>query len=562
MIDAFCLSAALVIAFQNPPPPPSPAPPIRASRDPVAEKKGTSVIKGHVFSPDGRPLRRVQIRITSSALSDPRTTTTGIEGEYELRDLPAGRYVVHATRSGYLAAQHGQAAFGEPGKPIELAENATIEKIDFIMARAGVVSGRVTDEAGDAVAGVDIYTMQQQFFRGRKRLVPVFASKTVHVSTDDSGQYRFTGLAPGEYVIMGRLRDTWMSDEKEPQMLSYAPTYFTGTADPAEARRVKVVSGQESGAVDFMLVPVRAAVISGTVVGANGAPLTSGRVMLGQELWGPAGGTTSSFGSSVIGADGSWQVRDVAPGEYIIRANGSTADGGPEAASLPLIVNGTDLEGIVVSADAGALIAGRLVTDTGEPLPGPSLTVTTGPVSMDSRAIRPTPGRDDGVVGADGGFALKGPSGQVILRVNRLPAGWAIASVMIGGRDYAGLPIDLRPGQTLGDITVVITHSLPTLTGRMLGVDAKPAEGTVLLFPTDPARWLEAAGNVRIARSDQSGNYRFESVRPGEYFAIALASMQQWQMNDPDFLNEQKARALKIAITGSQPEPLDLKVVR
>lgn len=536
---------------------------MRAPRDPAAEKKGTAVIKGHVFSPDGRPLRRAQIRLASSSLSDPRTTTTGLEGEYELRDLPSGRYVVHASRSGYIAAQHGQPASGEPGKPIELGENAAVEKIDFVMARAGVVSGRVTDEAGEAVAGVDIWMMQHQFYRGRKRLVPAFAGMTVHVSTDDSGQYRFTGLAPGEYVVMGRLRDTWMSDEKNPQMLSYAPTYFPGTADPAEARRVKVDTGHESGAVDFTLVPVRAAVLSGSALSVSGAPLISGRVALEQRLMGPSGGTTSFYGSSAIGADSSWQLRDVPPGEYTLRANGNTADGATETAALPIVVAGIDLDGVMLSADAGAVISGRVVTDSGEPLPGsPSVTVAMVPVSMDVEAIRSTSGKDDGTVGADGGFARRSVSGPVILRVGGLSRGWVIRSVQIGGRDYAGLPIDLRPNQQVGDVTVTVTRSFPALTGRLLGADGKPADGTVVLFPTDPARWIEAAANVRSARGDQSGNYRFESVRPGEYFVIALRSMQQWQLNDPDFLDGHKARALKISIGASQPEPLDLKVVR
>lgn len=181
---------------------------------------------------------------------------------------------------------------------------------------------------------------------------------------------------------------------------------------------------------------------------------------------------------------------------------------------------------------------------------------------MDSQPLRPTPGKDDGVVGADGGFARRGPSGQVVLRVDGLPRGWVLKSVLIGGRDYAGLPIDLRPGQVLADVNVVVTNAFPTLTGRLLGAAEGPGRGTVLLFPTDPSRWLEAAANVRIARGDLSGTYRFESVRPGEYFVIALGRMQQWQMNDPSFLDEQRGRARRIAITASQPEPLDLKVVR
>jgi protocatechuate 3,4-dioxygenase beta subunit len=75
-------------------------------------------------------------------------------------------------------------------------------------------------------------------------------------------------------------------------------------------------------------------------------------------------------------------------------------------------------------------------------------------------------------------------------------------------------------------------------------------------------RWIEAAGNQRTARTDASGTYRFDAVRPGEYFVIAVDSMQQWQMNDPEFLTEQQKRATRVAVGDVELPPLDLKVVR
>ena len=47
---------------------------------PATDKKGTAVIKGRVRSADGRPLRRAAISIRGAALSNPRTTRTGLEG--------------------------------------------------------------------------------------------------------------------------------------------------------------------------------------------------------------------------------------------------------------------------------------------------------------------------------------------------------------------------------------------------------------------------------------------------------------------------------------------------
>src|SRR5262245_64604329 len=93
---------------QMPPPPPPPPPPSQMTRDSATtvEKKGTAVIKGHVRATDGRPLRRARISIRGASLTNARTASTGLEGEYELADLPAGRFTLAASRSGYLPAQY------------------------------------------------------------------------------------------------------------------------------------------------------------------------------------------------------------------------------------------------------------------------------------------------------------------------------------------------------------------------------------------------------------------------------------------------------------------------
>ncbi len=264
------------------------------------------MIRGRVFTADGRPLRRVQVILRSSSISE-RIVGTGLEGEYEILDLPAGRFTLVARRGGYLPADYGQRRYGEPAKPIDLAAGATLEDINFTMERAGVISGRLTDETGEPVARASIYAMQSQFFRGRRQVVPV---GTGHGTSDDSGSYRLPSLPPGDYVVVAYFRETWMSDGRDKQLLSYAPSYFPGTASIAEAARVKVAAAQEAAAIDFSLVPGRAATISGTADGvrrlAAGAARWCG---LEQEIMGPAGGTFSSAGSTQANADGTWRIR-------------------------------------------------------------------------------------------------------------------------------------------------------------------------------------------------------------------------------------------------------------
>lgn len=556
-MDIGTVALLLLLAPQTPPPPPPPPNPFRAgqARDAVPDRKGTAVIRGHVFTAEGRPLRRAQLRLTSPDLQNPPRAATGLEGEYEIGELPAGRYTLHITRSGYISLQYGQSAPREPGQPIELKDGAILDKVNITMMRAGVISGRVVDETGEPAAGVDIWAMQEQFFRGRKRIVPV-TSALAHIATDDAGQYRLTGLNPGEYLVMGTLRETWMSDEKEPQMIAYAPTYFPGTANPLEGVRVKVDGGHEVGAIDFSLAPLRAATLSGTAVGLDGTPI-SGQVMLSQEIYGPMGGRIWTSTMARVAADGTWRMPDVPPGEYSLRAADSARG---ESAFRRITVEGQDIGGIHLAADPGALVSGRVVTDTGEPLPAGRFTVVTTPLEMGGAAPRPTPGKDDGVIG-NGAFTRRSLSGEVIARIQGLPRGWALKHVQIGDRDYEGIPMSLPAGGQVRDVTMVISNRLADIRGAVTDAQGRPVLATVLVFSTDSARWAESANNQRMARTDADGRYRFEGLRPGEFFVIAIDSMQRWQLNDPDFLRAHQERATKITLPEGTMQT-DLRLVR
>jgi protocatechuate 3,4-dioxygenase beta subunit len=517
----------------------------------VSDRKGTAVIKGRVRSTDGRPLRRAAVSVRGAGLPNARIASTGLDGEYELGELPAGRYTVAATRGGYLRSEYGQRYSGEQGTPVEVAEGATLEKIDLTMERAGVVSGRVSDEAGEGVANAQVWLQQMRFYEGRRKLVPLASART-----DDTGLYRIASIAPGEYLVVAYFRETWASDDNK-ETLGYAPSYYPGTANPGEAQRIKVVAGQEAAAIDVVLVPGRAAAVSGTVIAADGTPLAGASVGLAQEIAGPGGASMSMIGNARAAADGAFVLRSIPPGEYQLRATGTAGDRA-ESASTTVLLTGRDLDGIVLGGNRGGLVTGRIVTDTGGPLPAGALRVMTTSAAF-ARSTTQTPPIEDGAPGADGRFTRRAPAGAAFIRPSGQPAGWALKQVIVGGRDHTDTPVEIHPEQTLGDVTVVISNRLPPVTGRV--TDPGDAGGPVLLVPADPARWLEASGALRSARPDHSGRFRFEHVRPGEYLAVAVERMEAWQLNDPEFLHSVREKATRISVA-EEPVSVDLRVVR
>jgi len=396
-----------------------------------------------------------------------------------------------------------------------------------------------------------------QFFRGRRRLVPV----SDITNTDDTGQYRVGALSPGDYVIMALFHESWVSKDRDRQVLGYATTYFPGTASAAEAQRVKVAVGQEVAAIDFALVPGRAATVSGTALRSDGAPLAGATVSLDQYIRGPVSSMASSVSGTKVAADGSWTIRNVPPGEYELEATATDRERGTERATTILFMQGTDVEGITLTTGAAGTLSGHVVTDDGQPLPTSvtRLRVVPDPITPDRQAPMIVMGDDNGLVGADGAFTFKGLLGPSILRV-WLPAGWAVKSIEIGGTDYAQTPLDVRGGQHVAGARIVITKRFPTIAGRITDDKGKPANGTVLLFPSDASKWFTAADTLRSARPDQSGNFRLETVRPGQYLAIALDYVQTWQLNDPEFLEELRDRATKLTVAEESIGELNLTV--
>jgi len=226
-----------------------------------------------------------------------------------------------------------------------------------------------------------------------------------------------------------------------------------------------------------------------------------------------------------------------------------------------LTVTGTDIEGVVLAADAGGLVAGRVVTDTGGALPSSSLRVTTTSATYTPSNIPFKEGQDDGLVAADGRFSRKGASGRSFIRVQSLPPRWALKSVAIGDKDVTDLPSEIRSDRPIDNVIVVVSNHLPAVTGKVTVDGSKTTEGTAVLFPVDSARWSEYAGSLRAARTDTGGTYRFDNVRPGEYFLIALGSVLSWQVNDPQFLESLRERATRVTV-GDAAVTTDLRVIR
>jgi protocatechuate 3,4-dioxygenase beta subunit len=542
------LVLALLVQPQGPP------------RDqPTPPQIGTAVIRGRIVAADsGRPLRRARIVVSAPELGSARLTSTDANGRYEITGLPPGRYSISATRNGFLSQQHGQRRPLEQGRPLQLGDGQIVNGVDFMLPRVSVISGRVIDEAGEPMGGVTVYAMRPAYFQGRRTVVPATGGSQT-VRTDETGQYRIIGIAPGTYYVMAMLRETWATNEGGVERtFGYAATYYPGAGNVGGARPVAVGIGEEVGPIEIPLIPGRAAAVSGMALDSRGRPFVSARVEVLQEFRSPSAITAFSTARDAVAADGTFTVKDVPPGEYKLVVSGGI-DGTMEAASTVITIDGVDISNLALRASGGWTLSGRVTDERGTtPSIPPSQVRLAGQTLAGDPRSQARAGR---AIDKDWTFAFAGIFGPARVLVI-VPDGWAVKSILRAGRDIGDEPIEGGSGEEVSDVQIVVTNRVTTLSGDVRGArGAALDEGTVVVFAEDAARWFEASRWVRTARPDQQGHYRISGLPPGDYLAVALDYVEDGLWNDPEYLQSIRRYAERFTLGDGGSRTLALKLV-
>jgi hypothetical protein len=539
-------------------------PSARAPRDPTSATKGTGVLKGRVTAADtGRPLRRARVTVSAPSLSDGgrRTTSTDGDGRFEVTGLPAARYRISVNRSGYLPLEFGQRRPGEQGRPLQLDEGETLEHVDFALPRMGVIAGRVMDEAGEPMEGVSVYALRSMFFDGQRRLVPVISSNIV---TDDAGEFRIARVPPGSYFVVASTKETWMGVEAgKPRLFGYLPTYFPSLANAASARAVKVSVGQEVPGIDIGLIPGRAATVSGSALDSQGRPFY--QVNLNEEVRGVNFASFRGGPSAMVQPDGSFVIRDVAPGDYAVSATRRPGADPSEAevATATVTIDGGDIEGLTLTGSRGASVRGKVIVEGSDPpkLSQVRVTVAEPLRNQVSPALLGTfRDSNSGVVNDDGTFSVTHVWTHARFQVT-VPDGWMVKSILHEGRDVADTFLELRSGEELTGVELTITDRVTRLGGTLLDGRQEPTRGsTVVVFPSAREGWSEGSRSVKTTRPDQQGRWEIKALPPGDYLAIALDFIEDGAWNDPDVLESLRkdAKAVTLPEAGDVAVPLTL----
>ena len=522
---------------------------------------GTAVLRGVVVAADtGAPIRRAQVRASAPGAQETRTTLTDEQGRFELRELAGGRYTITATKGGFITLQYGQRRPSEPGTPVDLAAGQTLEKLVVGLPRGSVITGRIVDEFGEPLTGAQVRVLRYGYAAGARRLLPAGQSDR----TDDQGTFRVFGLPPGEYVVSttlnedrgGAFRPRGGNADDEPAT-GYAPTYFPGTTNAGDAQRVTVGLGQEVSGIGFGLSLMPLAKVSGRVVGLAGLELAGMVMALPDDMVRQA---MSPPRGAPVNADGTFELRGLAPGRYTLVVGGRGRRGGGEEPTgrASVAVSGVDLTGITIGLAPPAVVRGVVVTDTGAVgLRSAQVRVSFTPAQP---AVADAFRNRGGGINSDFTFELGGITEPGYLRVTP-PPGWFLKHILHDGRNVTDEPLVVEAGAQLTGVRVVLTQTASGVSGSVRDDRGNAVlDATVVVFPDDERQWVFQSRFIRTARPDTSGRFEIAGLPAGDdYRVVALQGLEDGQATDPVFLASLRERSERLSLAEGEAKALELR---
>ena len=506
-----------------------------------------------VTAADAAPLKSAQILLASErqeqGTPQAYTAKSDADGRFTIKDVPAGRYQFFASHAGFVNQPY-QASPGEKSAILALRSGQEIKDVLFRMIPAAVVTGRVTDEDGEAMEHTLVLALRRPSedetedfpWLQHRELGPAAVAQT-----DDRGEFRLFGLRPGTYFIRAEddpselPGDAFSNQWRIRASIGsrYAPIYYPGVAQLSQAQPVTVSPGAEATA-DFILRHTKMIELSGRVIGVDGKPATDASVFLTE----PQSPAFYSSHDSDVNTKGEFKLRGVPPGSYVLQAQQTSSSDQNYRAQQNIEVGEDNIDSVTLVLGRGVKVSGHV-------------TVATGAVSMEHLSISLQVSDADYLLAPwahvknDGSFEMVGvPEGTLKLEVFGLGEEYYVQSARSGRQDVLnnGLEVDSEKG--FGLLQVVLSNSGAHLEGTVTQ-DEAPVVGVRVRVTPVP----ETAYNKMRAQStttDQSGHFTFSAVGPGKYKVVAKTTAQDGAKpaaSDPQSVSLSENEHKEIALT-------------
>jgi hypothetical protein len=511
-----------------------------------------------VRNADGTPLKGATVLMVSDeSQQNAITASTGADGHFELRNIPAGRYQLWVRRDGYITMQYGQKRTGDPGSTLTLRPGQQLTELIFKLGKTGVVTGHVFDEDGEPMLGVHVSALRETFEEGK-----IHFETNVNCESNDLGEFRLYELNPGRYVVRAA-HERWnpmgsstgfIGIDANADGKAYANTYYPGVASSGKATVITVKSGDEISSIDIILRKVAVYKIRGKIVDPSSKVKGQRAFQVSASRRGEETDLDMQGLSAISAADGSFEIAGVPSANYTVGFLARSADGGSHGARQDVNVPNADVEGLELAVGEFENISGRVIWDGAPQLEQPPLMVHAESVE-DSQV----PGAN-GVVDRNSQFVLKGVAeGEYRIKVFGISKDCYVKELRYDERVLPDTRI--RVGKdSVRRLDITLSSRGAHIKGAVVNEDNLPAFNA----------WVVAIPQKKVARAsyftdtDQYGQFDIRGLPPGSYRLFSWAGLTSGVWEDPEFLKAylEKSTSVEVDEGNKKTEQLNLIPLR
>jgi hypothetical protein len=509
-------------------------------------------VAGSVFdAATGTGAGGVKVELLKGATPFYETTTDG-GGRFRFDNVNEGDYAARYQSPDYwlTAGPSDYRLFGvAAGSPV---------KLEARLMPWSRISGRVVDGRGNGVAnarleltGSGMVANGRTYLRtswgggGGGQLGQSYLRMPFMGSTDAQGKFEVQ-LMPGTYELSVLPPPDLKPPEPEPDgpVLAWKRSYYPGVALPEAASKIVVLPGGEVSDVELKLLAVPTHAVRGVLLNPDGTPAPKVTIALGEDL------RQRSVESK---PDGSFEFAAVPEGEW--RFSADVQRGGVQLRATEWIeVTRHDIESVKLRLVPPLTVRGTVVMEVPKDSPFPRLP----PMILALRGGRTSRQGDLGLVGgsgpmspdASGNFIIQAYPGVYWLSplLQPPPPPYYLDAVRVGDADLITREVEFATT----DVAIAVVYK--TDGGSVRGTAENCASGGVVLVPRDASL---RRGFSRSGPCDSSDRYEVRAVRPGEYYAVALAGNGPVLALDETVLNQ----AVKVTVRAGAASSADLRAV-
>jgi protocatechuate 3,4-dioxygenase beta subunit len=568
------LTSALLAAQTPPAQTPAPTPAAPQILQHTAGLTGT-VVRSDLSTPIAGA-QIVAARV-GGPIAEYKTTTTDAGGRFALRELAAGSYRIYADHENYLRAEFGRRLAGATGVAVSVVDAQTGAPIVITMTPPGVIAGRVLDH-GRPARQVVVRAHKPSFIDGTRYLNVV-----AWAQTDDRGEFRLFGLAPGSYVVsatpFGHARiagDTLATpvipsiangntnravvplspETLDPAALDdavYLAAFHPGTTDPTAALPIDVRAGDVVSGITVSIARARPFKVTGRVAGAPAGVGAAIRVGVSSR------DSSQSSVASVESTDGVFELTGVPPGRYVLTAQTQPGQAGAArvAASTSIEVIDRDLGDIALTLVASVTVTGKVTVD------GRAPTAADGNIGVQLTALQGSGGGSALRIQPDGTFAISGviPGEFRFRTLNALGHAMWIKAAHFGADDVTNAPLRIDGEPRGRQLEIALSSSMAVVDVTVQDANGRPVSGALVVAVPDAARRTRSS-LYKSGTTDANGQLHLADLAPGEYKLFATGDIEAGAWQDPEVLRVYETRGQIVRLAEGGTQALIMRILR